>query len=123
MSTAESRTQTHWIHLPQGRLFAQSWSPAQPGASAALAPLVLLHDSLGCVAMWRDLPAQLAQATGRSLEHDAVYAREGVMLERSQIAERLLTAMAGLFGSLRGGLAISVMLVGAGQAVADGGYV
>jgi TRAP-type mannitol/chloroaromatic compound transport system permease large subunit len=31
----------------------------------------------------------------------------GVMLERSQIAERLLTAMAGLFGSLRGGLAIS----------------
>lgn len=67
MSTAESRTQTHWIHLPQGRLFAQSWSPAQPGASAALAPLVLLHDSLGCVAMWRDLPAQLAQATGRTV--------------------------------------------------------
>ena len=67
MSTAESRTQTHWIHLPQGRLFAQSWSPAQPGGSAALAPLVLLHDSLGCVAMWRDLPAQLAQATGRTV--------------------------------------------------------
>ena len=44
----------------------------------------------------------------------------GVMLERSQIAERLLTAMAGLFGSLRGGLAISVMLVGAVLAASTG---
>ena len=44
----------------------------------------------------------------------------GVMLERSQIADRLLTAMAGLFGSLRGGLAISVMLVGAVLAASTG---
>ncbi len=44
----------------------------------------------------------------------------GVMLERSRIAERLLTAMAGLFGSLRGGLAISVLLVGAVLAASTG---
>ena len=44
----------------------------------------------------------------------------GVMLERSKIAERLLTAMAGLFGSLRGGLAISVLLVGAVLAASTG---
>lgn len=44
----------------------------------------------------------------------------GVMLERSQIAERLLTSLAGLFGSLRGGLAISVMLVGAVLAASTG---
>jgi tripartite ATP-independent transporter DctM subunit len=44
----------------------------------------------------------------------------GVMLERSQIAERLLTAMAGLFGQLRGGLAISVLLVGAVLAASTG---
>lgn len=44
----------------------------------------------------------------------------GVMLERSQLAERLLTAMAGLFGSLRGGLVISVMLVGALLAASTG---
>ncbi|MEM7401851.1 MAG: TRAP transporter large permease subunit [Pseudomonadota bacterium] len=36
----------------------------------------------------------------------------GVMLQRSNIAEELLDAMASLFGSLRGGLGISVILVG-----------
>lgn len=36
----------------------------------------------------------------------------GVMLERSKIAENLLETMAQLFGSLRGGLGISVTLVG-----------
>lgn len=36
----------------------------------------------------------------------------GVMFERSKIADELLETMAGLFGSLRGGLGISVVLVG-----------
>ncbi|MEJ2693128.1 MAG: TRAP transporter large permease subunit [Candidatus Thiodiazotropha sp.] len=36
----------------------------------------------------------------------------GVMLERSKVAENLLDTMAGLFGPLRGGLGISVTLVG-----------
>ncbi len=36
----------------------------------------------------------------------------GVMLERSRIADELLTTMSRLFGSLRGGLGISVILVG-----------
>ncbi len=36
----------------------------------------------------------------------------GVMLERSRIAEDLLESMSGLFGTLRGGLGFSVMLVG-----------
>jgi tripartite ATP-independent transporter DctM subunit len=36
----------------------------------------------------------------------------GVMLERSRVAENLLDTMAELFGSLRGGLGISVTLVG-----------
>ena len=37
----------------------------------------------------------------------------GVMLERSKIAEALLTTMGELFGSLRGGLGYSVVIVGA----------
>src|SRR5690606_1861926 len=37
----------------------------------------------------------------------------GVMLEKSGLAEELLETMALLFGKLRGGLAISVLLVGA----------
>ena len=36
----------------------------------------------------------------------------GVMLERSKIAEQLLETMGQLFGSVRGGLAISVIIVG-----------
>ena len=36
----------------------------------------------------------------------------GVMLQRSNIAEELLDTMASLFGNLRGGLGISVILVG-----------
>ncbi len=36
----------------------------------------------------------------------------GVMLERSRVAENLLDTMASLFGALRGGLGISVTLVG-----------
>jgi len=36
----------------------------------------------------------------------------GIMLERSKIAEELLSTMAGLFGSLRGGLGFSVLFVG-----------
>ena len=44
----------------------------------------------------------------------------GVMLERSKIAEKLLDSMAALFGRLRGGLAISVLLVGVLLAASTG---
>ena len=52
----------HWIPHPGGRLFAREWPvvDADPGP-----PLVLLHDSLGSVALWRDFPALLARDTGR----------------------------------------------------------
>ncbi len=44
----------------------------------------------------------------------------GVMLEKSRVAEELLEAMGALFGSLRGGLGISVVLVGALLAASTG---
>src|SRR6185295_14604799 len=44
----------------------------------------------------------------------------GVMLERSAVAEDLLETMGRLFGRLRGGLAISVVLVGTLLAAAKG---
>jgi tripartite ATP-independent transporter DctM subunit len=44
----------------------------------------------------------------------------GVMLERSRIAEQLLITMAQLFGSLRGGLGLSVIMVGALLAASTG---
>ncbi|HGA2316166.1 TPA: alpha/beta fold hydrolase [Pseudomonas putida] len=50
----------HWIATPDGKLFAQHWRPQNaPGV-----PIILLHDSLGCVALWRDFPERLAVATG-----------------------------------------------------------
>ncbi|WP_142846959.1 TRAP transporter large permease subunit [Telmatospirillum sp. J64-1] len=44
----------------------------------------------------------------------------GVMLERSKIAEQLLMTMGQLFGSLRGGLGLSVVVVGALLAASTG---
>jgi tripartite ATP-independent transporter DctM subunit len=44
----------------------------------------------------------------------------GVMLEKSKVAENLLSAMTQLFGQYRGGLAISVILVGALLAASTG---
>lgn len=44
----------------------------------------------------------------------------GVVLERSRVAEQLLTGMASLFGAVRGGLAVSVVLVGALLAASTG---
>ena len=45
------------------------------GPSPAQAPtLVFLHEGLGCVATWRDFPAQLAEATGCGA---LVYSRKG----------------------------------------------
>lgn len=41
-----------------------AWAPTDV-TSATRAPIVLLHDSLGCVALWRDFPAMLTTATGR----------------------------------------------------------
>ncbi|GAB5387246.1 MAG: hypothetical protein Alpg2KO_02140 [Alphaproteobacteria bacterium] len=44
----------------------------------------------------------------------------GVVLERSRIAEELLTTMGQLFGNLRGGLALSVIFIGALLAASTG---
>jgi len=55
----------HWIDAPGGRLFARRWTPSADGGAAA--PLLLLHDSLGCVELWRGFPLALARASGRSV--------------------------------------------------------
>ena len=53
----------HWINLPQGQIHAQSWTPDD---CVDCLPIVLFHDSLGCVALWRDFPARLADLTRRT---------------------------------------------------------
>ena len=44
----------------------------------------------------------------------------GVVLEKSRLAEDLLTTIGKLFGTLRGGLALAVVFVGAMLAAATG---
>src|SRR5688572_2940135 len=56
----------HWIATERGRLFARGWVPS-PRPRGADATILLFHDSLGCVEVWRDFPAQLAAATGRAV--------------------------------------------------------
>lgn len=58
VSTRESRIDTR-----QGSLFIKRWTPAGNTGSGR-APIILFHDSLGCVGLWRDFPENLAQATG-----------------------------------------------------------
>jgi pimeloyl-ACP methyl ester carboxylesterase len=50
------------VDAPEGRLFVRVWGDRTP--SRARPPLVLLHDSLGSVEVWRDFPSRLAAATG-----------------------------------------------------------
>jgi len=55
-----------FVDHPQGRLFVRSWHPALAAqGEAGETPVLLLHDSLGCVELWREFPAALAQTLGR----------------------------------------------------------
>lgn len=57
------QTQDHLVDVPGGQVFVRQWTPGGPAAHRP--PLILLHDSLGCVALWRDFPAALAGRLGR----------------------------------------------------------
>lgn len=48
-----------------GRLFVRVWG--RRGRAGERAPILLFHDSLGSVALWRDFPSKLAGATGRAV--------------------------------------------------------
>ncbi|MCL7462598.1 alpha/beta hydrolase [Pseudomonas sp. NW5] len=57
----------HWLDSGQGRLFVRHWQPHTTAERLAPAPIVLFHDSLGCVELWRDFPERLCAATGRAV--------------------------------------------------------
>ncbi len=46
------------------QIFTRTFTPMDAGERT---PILLFHDSLGCVALWRDFPDRLAQATGRTV--------------------------------------------------------
>jgi pimeloyl-ACP methyl ester carboxylesterase len=112
----------HWMATARGTLFARRWVPSD--VRDALAPIVLFHDSLGCVELWRDFPEQLAVATrrsvvaydrlgfGRSDEHPGRLPLTFIRDEAASVVPRLCDAL-GLdtivpFGhSVGGGMAIA----------------
>lgn len=53
-----------WVRHPRGRIFVRVWTPST-GTPELLSPIVLFHDSLGCVDLWRDFPGELSAGTGR----------------------------------------------------------
>ncbi|MCA1325901.1 alpha/beta fold hydrolase [Herbaspirillum sp. alder98] len=65
MDHAKSVTsQQQTIVTDGGRLHACIWNRE---AAPQHAPIVLLHDSLGSIELWRDFPAQLAACSGRAV--------------------------------------------------------
>ena len=105
-----------------GRSLAVRWlrhEQTPQGQADRPAPLVFLHDSLGCTATWRDFPARLAELTGRDallydrLGHggsgpfDRPRERDYLLHEAEEVLPAVLNACgvegAALFGHSDGG--------------------
>jgi pimeloyl-ACP methyl ester carboxylesterase len=57
-----------WVGHSQGRMFARVWTPSVGlDPSQPRTPIVLFHDSLGCIDLWRDFPSRLSVAMGREV--------------------------------------------------------
>lgn len=64
LSPCRIHSQRVAITLPQaaGEVLVQEWLP---DTDSGAAPVLLFHDSLGSIALWRGLPEALARASGR----------------------------------------------------------
>ena len=96
-------------------------------AAFSLAGTALIFAGIGMafnvfdLSFLRPFPQRIfGSVTNATLIAVPLFVLMGVILEKSKIAEDLLDAMARLFGSLRGGLGISVTIVGALLAASTG---
>lgn len=58
------RIRDRHLRIGGATVFARIWTPS---CAQERAPVLLFHDSLGSVELWRDFPARLAQASGRAV--------------------------------------------------------
>lgn len=112
----------HQIAVTGGRVFIREWIAETCRFDAC--PIVLLHDSLGCAALWRDFPEHLAAVTrrrviaydrlgfGRSAPHPGELSPDFIEDE----GQRVIPALLGTLGldrvilyghSVGGGMAIA----------------
>lgn len=93
---------------------------ALSGTALAFATIAIQFDAFDA-AFLNALPNRLfGIMNNQTLMAVPLFVFMGVMLERAKIAEDLLSSIAELFGSLRGGLGIAVMLVGMLMAASTG---
>jgi len=62
MSEIKMQIQDQVVSVPGGKVFARSWI-----VNSNIAPIFLLHDSLGCVELWRGFPELLARKLKRNV--------------------------------------------------------
>ncbi|MCB1909111.1 MAG: alpha/beta fold hydrolase [Rhodocyclaceae bacterium] len=108
------------IDAPGGSLFVRRWRTAE---TAQRAPVVLFHDSLGSVDLWRDFPAALCGRSGREvIAYDRLgFGRSDAHPDRLT-TDFVATEAEGGFAALRQGLAFDRFVlvghsVGGGMAV------
>lgn len=58
------QTNEHFVKVMEGHIFVKRWTPKTINFES---PIILLHDSLGSVAQWRDFPEILSQKLSRSV--------------------------------------------------------
>ncbi|MGJ3232314.1 MAG: TRAP transporter large permease [Oceanicaulis sp.] len=103
------------------RGYPVAFSLAGVGLAFALLGLALdLFDPLHLRAFPQRIYGNIMEMDKAILVAVPLFVFMGVMLEKSRVAEELLEAMGALFGSLRGGLGISVVVVGALLAASTG---
>lgn len=65
-----SQSNEQYINTPSGQIFLKRFSPVNPqfqDSAQNKVAIILLHESLGSVALWKQFPEALAVATGRDV--------------------------------------------------------
>lgn len=121
MPEAAQIVEDRFVAVPGGDVFVRTWTPGELGNDE---PLILLHDSIGCVELWRDLPQTLAillrrpivaydrLGYGRSTPRDEPIPLEFIREEAEMLFPPLVEALDygsfSLFGySVGGGIALT----------------
>ncbi len=59
-----AHTQSYHVKVSGGNIYVKKWIPTKLKNKE---PIVLLHDSLGCVALWKEFPSALAEYLDREV--------------------------------------------------------